>query len=79
MGQAEISDRRQRAREAGQDHYDPDRDGGALFAECLETAIETATRVRITPEAVEAYIGSPGRIDVAFAAFLSALGFEVVE
>jgi hypothetical protein len=81
MGQAEIDDRRQRAREAFSDELLTNVDNEAIdqVHHAVDAAIETATRVQITPEAVEAYIGSPGRIDVAFTAFLTALGFEVVE
>lgn len=50
-----LGDRRQRAREAAHDSYDAERDGGAIFAESVEAAIETATRVQVTPEAIEAF------------------------
>ncbi len=81
---SEIEDRRQRAREAAYDaisrapeYYRP--------RAAIEAAIETATRVTITPEAVEAFDiernGSmdAGNIPAGLAAALTALGFEVVE
>jgi hypothetical protein len=72
---SELDDRRQRAREAGCDAVDPLGPGPNMHA--VEAAIETATRVRITPEAIRAYVDTPGRIDVAMTAFLTALGFKV--
>lgn len=84
-----LDGRRQRAREAGQDRYDPDRDGGAIFAACLDDAIETATRVQITPEVLAAaraawraargsWTEDPGPREWVAAAFRAA-GFEVEE
>ncbi len=78
---SEIEDRRQRAREAYFDiaHDQEDRSMGRD----LQAAIETATRVTITPEAVEAFDiernGSmdAGNIPAGLAAALTALGFEV--
>ena len=85
MSASEIEDRRQRAREAAYDavsrapEYYETRAG-------IEAAIEAATQVKITPEAIEAFDGIArdpfwigDRARPAFAAFLAALGFEVVE
>lgn len=76
---SEIEDRRQRAREAAEDGpYDDHYTWGDI-----ENAIETATCVRITPEAIEAFDvernGSTdaGNIPAGLAAALTALGFEV--
>ena len=77
-----LDDRRQRAREAG---WDAIVDVGAR--EALETAIETATRVRITGEMrVEARAAVGPRafmtaeaLDALLAAAFQAAGFEVEE
>jgi hypothetical protein len=78
------ADRRQRAREAGLDAIDG---GGQLPAgDVLEAAIETATRVRITPEVERALYeelaaATPGEHHAAaragLAAAFRAAGFEV--
>lgn len=81
---SEIEDRRQHAREAYYDSAARRRapEGSAV---ALEAAIETATQVKITPEAIEAFDvernGSmdAGDIPAGLAAALAALGFEVVE
>lgn len=80
----EIEDRRQRAREAGQDCW------STLPERRMDVAIETATQVQITREATDAFrcadvheIKDPDfmhlRIERRLAAALTALGFEVVE
>lgn len=77
------TDRRQRAREA---YYDacaePGRVEGSAIA--LETAIETAMRVRITPEIILAYLeapdppeSDPDMIEEKLRAAFRAAGFEV--
>jgi len=87
--QAALLDRRQRAREAFDDRWSGGDFGpGSGWAERLldarETAIETATRVRVTPEIVEALRrvtiarGSEQLSKIAAAAFAAA-GFEVEE
>ena len=71
----ELDDRRQQAREA---FYDTLQDGRV---DSFNEAIETATRVRITPEIAEAFLTAPGDdpediwepLRVAF----RAAGFEV--
>lgn len=77
-----VADRRQRAREAFQDEYD--RAGGSTF-EAAETAIETATRVRVDEDVCEAaqqafpiFTSIDEVRAVAVAAFRAA-GFEVEE
>lgn len=78
----EIEARRQRAREAAYDEVPPIgiRAGSAdrLFRDGVEAAIETATRVKITPEIVEAAELSEdyAYVDMIVAAFKAA-GFEV--
>ena len=76
----ELDDRRQRALEAGQDAvgmFDQNPAG-----DVLEAAIETATRVRITPEIIAACHEPSGYLlpayirDILKAAF-EAAGFEV--
>lgn len=75
-----LEERRQRAREA---FWDAVVDVGAR--EAAEEAIETATRVKITEEAIEAFDiernGSTdaGNIRAGLAAALAELGFEVEE
>ena len=81
---SEIEDRRQRAREAAYDAVlrTP---GYYETRAAIEAAIEAATRVKVTPEAIEAFDvernGSmdAGDIPAGLAAALAALGFEVVE
>lgn len=74
-----VADRRQRAREAGHDHL-TDYDA----APGIEAAIETATRVKVTPEitkaarAVNPWIMQGEAREVVAAAFRAA-GFEVEE
>lgn len=75
----ELNDRRQRAREAAYDEF-----GGVdvLTADALQAAIETATRVRITPEiAAAANAPAPMHDGGTFRAraVLLAAGFEVIE
>lgn len=80
---SEIEDRRQRACEAGYDaipeheQYPPN--------SCIETAVETATRVKITDEIMFAALdsvfagrGAYGRYHTAVKAAFKAAGFEVV-
>ena len=83
MPSNELSDRRQRAREAFWDntcaHIDGDSDTGCRVG--IETAIETATRVQITPEIMRAAERENvhGAVSVrAVRAALEAAGFEVV-
>jgi len=74
---SELDDRRQRARET---YYDVRNDEGP-DAHGIEAAIETATRVRITPEIVMASglpVGPEWPIKNLTAAFRAA-GFEVEE
>lgn len=76
---SELDDRRQRAREAGLDAL-----GGALF-DGIDEAIETATRVQVTPgieaaayDAIDRspYV-SPEYVRPMIEAALRAAGFEV--
>ena len=84
----EIADRRQRACEAFSDsvadvgYYDADTID--LVHACVETAIETATRVRITPESLRAMLRevdlvgmNNGGLQAGVTALLTELGFEV--
>lgn len=77
---SELTDRRQRARETGLDlvtagGFSP----GVLTSAGIEAAIETATRVRITPEIMNAakptvpWLTEKDRLTAAF----RAAGFEV--
>ena len=87
---SEIEDRRQRAREAAKEsHGDPDWFGLEASGP-VNAAIEVATQVKITREAVSAFRdadvdhikqphGDKVRIQHRLAAALTALGFEVVE
>ncbi len=82
---SELEDRRQRAREAAHDM--PIGSG----PQRIDAAIETATRVQITPEmlaearhawseAEGSWVDDPGPREIARAkALLRAAGFEVVE
>lgn len=70
-----VDDRRQRAREAGWDAADL-RDHTEVPN--IETAIETATRVKITPE-IQAAIYGHETDEEALAAAFRAAGFEVEE
>jgi len=81
-----LDDRRQVAREAGLDACDDE--GRALIDESdrLDVAIETATRVRITREmldagmdATEGAVPNYGDASVLIKAALAAAGFEVEE
>lgn len=76
-----LEERRQRAREAG---WDAIVDVGAR--EALDVATETATRVRITRETIEAArvagdfeLDRLNQIDSALITALTELGFEVEE
>jgi hypothetical protein len=84
-----VDDRRQRAREAFWDNGNED---PATLPAAVEAAVETATRVQITPEVIrdfgEAWHArgesrvpcAPGdRRRAGLTAALRALGFEVVE
>jgi hypothetical protein len=82
---SEIESRRQRAREAFSDeishapHWVADLEDEMGAAR--DTAIETATRVQITPEAINAAYGSTVAVlslGQRLARALTALGFEVV-
>lgn len=75
---SEGDDRRQRAREA---YYDATarRSASEGSAVALEEAIEVATRVKITPEAVTAMDLRTGSREDWLRAALVVLGFEVVE
>ena len=73
---SEIEDRRQRAFEAFQGAYD-ECDCGPQEAE--ELAIETATQVKITPEAFDLFVSAQGSAKECMVAFLAALGLEVIE
>lgn len=79
---AALADRRQRAREA---YYD-ELSGGSIesgtdpvdvFAEALDAAIETATRVRITPELLATMDPAIGNREARLRAAFEAAGFEV--
>lgn len=83
---ANLLDRRQRAREA----YWDDMRGLSMRTEGIEQAIETATRVRVTPElvavayaalgdAAERYFPPERHMRTMIAAALAAAGFEVEE
>lgn len=86
MSEAARADRRQRAREA---YYDSTAGSGGQegSAIALEDAIETATRVRITPEIEAAYVAAAygvhdqvtAAIVPGLAAAFRAAGFEVEE
>jgi hypothetical protein len=71
---AALRDRRQRARETFHDEWS--RRGVCLRA--CDEAIETATRVRVTPELVDAY-ATADNIDDGLARAFAAAGFEVEE
>lgn len=74
-----LEDRRQSAREA----YWDDMRGLSMRTSGIEAAIETATRVRITPAIRDAMITtmtvSLGDWEASLAAAFRAAGFEVVE
>lgn len=81
-----LDDRRQRARETFYDMlHDTASDDGPVFelSDCVAGAIETATRVKITPEAVAKFRavaeGWGGNFAVSLAVALAELGFEVEE
>lgn len=73
----EATDRRQRAREAFFDALSDE--NVAAIGTVADMAIETATRVRITPEALRAMMRESDRIGrvAGLAAALTELGFEV--
>ncbi len=75
-----LEERRQRAREAAHDEWETSVSPRAA----VEVAIEAATRVRITREAIEAArvagdfeLDRLNQIDAALIAALAELGFEV--
>jgi len=81
---SELEDRRQRAREAGLDGIADPTKYSMTVAKAVNAAIETATRVRITPEMIDVATQKPGagrgptmtmreRLERA----LTAAGFEV--
>jgi len=83
-----LGDRRQLAREAYYDRYElGDNIGGSARRAALRECIETATRVRITPEVVAVAEGEAGDsieqdprwMNRALAAAFRAAGFEVEE
>lgn len=83
---SELEDRRQQAREAAQDEHGQSEYYGAEAANAVEAAIETATRVRITPEILAAarlaaegsWTEEPGPRQVArLRAAFEAAGLEV--
>lgn len=79
MGCYALADRQQRAREAYYDRYAlGDNIGGGARKAALREAIETATRVRITPEVRAAALAADNIDDGLIAAFRAA-GFEVEE
>lgn len=76
-----VVDRRQRAREA---YWDARTDGNGMIApDAVAEAIETATRVKLTPEVAEAFLAAPGDdpddIWGPLRAAFRAAGFEVEE
>lgn len=73
-GSEALRDRRQRAREAGQDHLT---DHDAMPG--IEAAIETATRVRVTREIQLAAAKAYPFVDNMITAAFRAAGFEVEE
>lgn len=68
---APLVDRRQRAREAFLDYPDDDLSGA------LDDAIETATRVKITPELLATMDPAVGNRETRLLAAFRAAGFEV--
>jgi hypothetical protein len=80
-------ERQQRAREAGWDHLAPPPltvNGPGSVADAFDIAIETATRVRVTPEIAEAACEAAGlgagnakRLTPVIEAAFRAAGFEV--
>jgi hypothetical protein len=79
--QVQLMDRRQRAREAFADaasDVDPMTEERFLSIEgCVDIAIEAATRVRITPEALACMDPGVGHRAERLTAALVELGFEV--
>jgi len=74
---AALDDRRQRAREAWHDEFETPGTLAERGARAVEAAIETATRVKITPEILRsASKGWPVIDEIVKAAFRAA-GFEV--
>jgi len=83
--ETEISDRRQRAREA---FWDGAADQSSIgnghpFLKALGNCVEVATQIKLTPEIVEAAIragqGTHMDIEKALVAAFAAAGFEVIE
>lgn len=74
---SELEERRQRAREAFHDTFALN---DRTTSDALDECIETATRVQITPEVIDAYQGTgmPSLKAKLRAAFRAA-GFEVIE
>jgi hypothetical protein len=73
-----LEERRQRAREAGRDAACVHLIDGACELG-IDEAVETATRVRITGEALMAMNPATGHREARLRAALEALGFEVEE
>lgn len=71
---SEIEERRQRAREAFYDVIETTHADSAI-----EAAIETATRVQITPELLATMDPATGNREARLRAAFRAAGFEVVE
>lgn len=73
---SELEDRRQRAREAA---YDADPDSATMYYDrgSIQSAIEVATRVKLTPEIIEAAFTAGATMRAR--AVLEAAGFEVIE
>lgn len=80
---AELADRRQRAREAALDGIADPTNYSMTVSKAVDAAIETATRVRVTPEIIEAAQGEwpqmtpAGWLGTAIEAAFRAAGFEV--
>jgi hypothetical protein len=79
-----LDDRRQSAREAAHDAATGNTSQYYRDRAALAAAIEAATRVKITPEVIDAFIRSPedyehGDVANPLRAAFRAAGFEVVE
>lgn len=53
--------------------------GSGTSYDCVEAAIESATRVRVTQDVAQAYMDAPGAVGGGLRAAFTAAGFEVVE